>query len=199
MQCCTCHPGHWITRSCSYRETQVIIYPECSCHTGFLQEAYKENISEQFLPGNKEEAIYLPTFFPPSIAHFCVSLSRKHTALCLQSASPAPHWSCPGVVFHPNLGAEVWLEHPPQEKKRRSQSRGSEKHVEFMSNIVLTNSMQESDKIWHHCREQLRTGWEWKYGDQQGSYCNGPEESRWCLKLRWWIWKWREVSNDETF
>lgn len=58
------------------------------------------------------------------------------------------------------------------------QSRESEKHMEFVSNILLNDSVQESGMIWQHCGERLRDGREWMYGDQLGSYYNSSEEIR---------------------
>lgn len=64
----------------------------------------------------------------------------------------------PAQVWHFTQTWELrdgWNTH---RKKKRSQSRESEKYVEFMSNIVSKDSMQESDMIWQHCGEQLREG-----------------------------------------
>lgn len=43
-------------------------------------------------------------------------------------------------------------------RKRRMQSRESEKHIEFVPNIPLKDSMQQSDIVWQRCGEKLREG-----------------------------------------
>ena len=78
----------------------------------------------------------------------------------------------------------MWAVHQPQGKEGHSQG-GSEKYIEFVSNIPLKDSMQESDMVWQHCREQLREGGEWVHRDRLGSYCNDLEDGRWRLKLGW--------------
>lgn len=124
MQCCT-YTLVSESQELQLRETQVINYQVCSFHTGLLQEAYKENhISEQFLPGRREEAIYLPTVLLPSVAHFCVSLYRKNSSLCLQSASPSPSLVLPRCGISFKFGS--WgMAGTPTTRKREGHSQGN--------------------------------------------------------------------------
>lgn len=115
----------------------------------------------------------------------CVSLYRKLTPLLFQNASPSP-----SVVMPRSWGVGGTRTSKPGSwgvggtrtvRKRRMQSRKFEKHMEFLPDIPLKDSMRQSDIVWQHCGEKLREGWEWMYGDQLGSCCSGPEENRSCL------------------
>ena len=44
----------------------------------------------------------------------------------------------------------------PTERKRRTQTRESEKHMEFESNTPLKDSMQDSDVVCQHYGEELK-------------------------------------------
>ena len=54
----------------------------------------------------------------------------------------------------------------PTERKRRTQTRESEKHMEFVSNIPLKDSMQESDVVCQCHGEELKECQAWICGKQ---------------------------------
>lgn len=111
---------------------------------------------------------------------------------------PGLQWSCPRCGISSKPGS--WgIYGTPTRRNERMPSREDEKCTEFVSSTALKESMQESAIVWQRCGEQLCKHWEWMYGKQLGSYCNGPEEKRWCAGLGWWVWKWKEAKGYEKF
>lgn len=134
--------------------------------TGFLQEAYKENhISEQFLVGRKEGVIHLLHILLSLLLVVCISHCRKLNPCTSRGHHLALHWSgwrC-GILSKPGSWGVGGI---PTKRKRRTQSRDSEKHMEFVSNIPLKDSMQEGDVACQRCGEEPKESWEWMCGKQ---------------------------------
>jgi len=161
------HSGHRVTRSLSRKETQLINGQMCcSAHRiapGSLQgKSYFRAVLSREKRGSNSSASYSP-FFYCSFVGF--SHCRKLTPLYFRVHLSAPLWSGQrgGILFKPGSWVVGRI---PTERKRRTHTRESEKHMEFVSNTPLKGSMQESDVVCQHYGEELKECWEWICGKQ---------------------------------
>lgn len=140
--------GRWIT---TYVHSALRISP------GSLQgKSYFRAILSREKEGSNLSGIISSYLLLPIV---CVSLYRKLTPLLFQNASPGPSVVMPRCGTSAKPGS--WGVGGTQTvRKRRMQSRESEKHIEFVPNIPLKDSMQQSDIVWQRCGEKLREGWE---------------------------------------
>lgn len=119
MQCCT---YTLVTESQGAAATEKHRWSITRC-VHFIQDLSRKLIRKTTFQSNSYQGERRKQFICLLLSHLLLPTSVFHsTESTLPCACrvhhPAPRWSCPGVAFHPNLGAGGWLEHPPQEKKK---------------------------------------------------------------------------------